>query len=420
MTLTQRPLLAVMCLIGILAATATDARAQYYYNPYAAYYQAQLNQQAWMARQMWAAQATQNYYAANAQAYLNSGLTGGRPYVPPTTTAASLSADPYGPIGNPYTATSPGYGIGGPAAAALNPYNPYGVNPYNPYMGNFDQYGYFGQAQVIQAFGNTVNSFEQARILREQALQARLETKKKAFDLDVYIKANTPTAAQERERIQKLTLKRMQTASLPGEITSGKALNYLVNDIRKNLKARTAIEPIVLTETVLGHLNVTKNQYGLGILRNGGRVTWPTALTEKLTLEQQKNLDRQLQTSVTDAYNGRVDVPAIRDQQAYFEKMRRDLIDRANEVPTAQYSEARRFLNAIIEAHTGLEKGEAVWQAKYQHFIEGGKSIQDVVDFLINNALNVAPAGPNDESEYRAIYAAVANFNLAMEIERKQ
>ena len=409
----RKPFFAVILSMGAIAGAAVEARAQYNYNPYAAYYyQAQLNQQALMARQVWAAQAARGFYNTNPQAYLNSGMIGPS-VVPPVSPLGPH--DPYGSIGNPYASTSPGYGIGGPGMP--NPYNPYG--PYYPYP-NYDPYGSMGQAELLRAYGSTVNSFEQARILREQALQARLDTKKKAFDLDIYIKANTPTAAQERERIEKLTLKRMQTASLPGEVSSGKALNFLVNNLRKNAKNKTAIDPIVLTETVLSHLNVTKHQYGLGILREGGRVTWPTVLTEKLTLEQQRALDRQLQAAVRDAYAGKVDVPAIRDQQAGFEKMRRELIDRANEIPTGQYSDARRFLNEIIQAHTALEKGEAVWQAKYLHRIEGGKSIQDVVEFLIDNALNVGPAGPNDESEYRAIYAAIANFDIAMEAERKQ
>ncbi|MSU77096.1 MAG: hypothetical protein EXS16_03260 [Gemmataceae bacterium] len=405
MIVMRRPFLSAMLVAGVIASAATEVRAQYNYNPYVAYYyQAQLNQQAWMARQMWAAQATRGYFNANPQAYLNSG-TYGQAYLPPIG-----PTDPYGSMGNPYSSTSPGYGIGG---AGL-------LNPYNPYSHYYDTYGTMGQADLLRAYGSTVNSSEQARILRKQALQARLDTKKKAFEIEAYIKANTPTAAQERERIEKLTLKRMQTASLPGEISRGKAVNYLVNDLRKHLKNKTTIEPIVLTETVLGHLNVTKNHVGLGILRDNGRVTWPTALTEKLTLEQQRTWDRVLQAAVMNTYNGKADVPAVRDQQAQFKEMRRELIDRANEISTAHYSEARRFLNEVIQAQTALEKGEAVWQAKYQHFIGGRKPIQDVVEFLIDNALNVGPAGPTDESEYRAIYAAVANFDIAMEAQRKE
>ena len=43
---------------------------------------------------------------------------------------------------------------------------------------------------------NNSGPSEQARSLREQALQARYDTKKKAFDTDMYIKANTPTYTQ--------------------------------------------------------------------------------------------------------------------------------------------------------------------------------------------------------------------------------
>src|SRR6476659_8432527 len=73
-----------------------------------------------------------------------------------------------------------------PAARAQYPY-PYGYNP-----GRAGGYLY-GSASVINAQGNYTNQMEQARILREQANQAKLDTKRKTFDEMQYEKSNTPT-----------------------------------------------------------------------------------------------------------------------------------------------------------------------------------------------------------------------------------
>ena len=79
---------------------------------------------------------------------------------------------------------------------AQNPYYPNyppGYNPYYPpgYTGGVLQ----GRAEVIRANGDLSIQYEQARIEREKALQAKLDTKKQAFDQMMYEKANTPSYA---------------------------------------------------------------------------------------------------------------------------------------------------------------------------------------------------------------------------------
>src|SRR5712692_5168908 len=71
-------------------------------------------------------------------------------------------------------------------APAANAQYPYPYNPYNPYAGRGPGYNYGaaaqGQAAVMQASGQVTIDNENARILREQANQAKLDTKRKAFD----------------------------------------------------------------------------------------------------------------------------------------------------------------------------------------------------------------------------------------------
>src|SRR5262245_5541852 len=78
-------------------------------------------------------------------------------------------------------------------ASAQWPY-PY---PYPYSVGNLGP-GYYlqGSASVINSVGNLYTQQEQARILREQANQAKLETKKKNLDLLNYERENTWTYTQ--------------------------------------------------------------------------------------------------------------------------------------------------------------------------------------------------------------------------------
>src|SRR3954452_20430152 len=105
-------------------------------------------------------------------------------------------------------------------------------------------------------------------------MQAKIDTARKRFDFDLYVKANTPTFADEQKRIAKNTLKRIQVSSNPIEIANGKALNILLDDVRNfPLKKAANFDAIMLSEDVLKQLNVTTKTVGVGLLRHGGKFT---------------------------------------------------------------------------------------------------------------------------------------------------
>lgn len=331
-------------------------------------------------------------------------------------------ANPYAPVGAGYGIGAPGYGIGAAAgygADGMNPYGPYNpYNPYNPYMNPFNSTGesLMGAADVMRSYGKVINDQEQARITREKALQEQLNTKKQKFDLDMYIKANTPTYTQEQAVAYKNTLVRIQNNSLPGEIQNGNALNILLKDLSKYpiAKTKNLFEPVALTEVVLNHVNVTKGNYGLGLLRNDGQVVWPTALQGLMTVTQRKDIDEQLKTLVKDAYKGKLDGNVLKDVRAEISRVSDDLLKKVNEIPSTQYMAAKRFLNEFDQAATALERGEAPVQEKFQRFVAGGRSVQEVADYMIQNGLKFAPATADDEAAYRAVYSGLATLDIAM------
>lgn len=413
-----------------LAMSQATAFAQFWGNPYQRAQMAQWQNSLYMqqfanqqAAQVYGtnygipiyASTVANYYG-NPYMYSGYGGYGYNPYVSPVA-ATAAAVDPYA---NPYTAGGyGGYGGGGYG----NPYLPggyNGYNPYNPYYNPYSSPGFgagaylMGASDVMRSYGNVIQAQESARILREQANQAKLKTRKDAFELDMYIKANTPTYTQEQERVARVTLRRIQTNSLPGEVTNGKSLNYLLDDLRKFPNKKIALEPMTLSEGVLARLSVTKHTYGLGLLRDDGRVAWPTALQERMTVGQRKQLDEQLKELVKGAYREKLDVNLLKDVRTEVDKMRDDLVKHVNETPTNQYIDAKRFLQEFHEATVALEKGEAPLQAKFQREIEGGRTVQELVDFMVKNGLRFGPATANDEAAYRAVHSALATFDIAM------
>lgn len=330
-----------------------------------------------------------------------------------------VPSNPYLPaVSNPYLPT-----VSAQPAPYYPPYSPY----YNPYLPFYSPYSstLMGQADVMRAYGSQIVNQEQARILRQQYYQAKLDTAKRKFDLEMYIRANTPTFTEEQNKIRKHTLDRLRTNSSPAEIMNGQALNYVLDDLRKFPGKTVPAEDYKLPEEVLLQLNVAKGNQSLGLLRNSGKITWPTALLDVVPTEKRKDIEIQTQSLVENAAKGRVDTNLLRDLNTTLEKVRADLLKRVNDLPGNQYLTAKRFLNDFEDARSAVEKGEATTQLKYQDFIKqeaksGGVSTSKVVQYMVQNGLRFASATSEDESAYRALHSAISAYDLALNTQYNQ
>ncbi|GEM_PF-2190871 len=327
------------------------------------------------------------------------------PYVMPRFNPAG----PANPLIAPTTVSSP-----------INPsmfgtYDPYYPTPYNPYYGSGPVGGaLMGMADIYRSYGTVIMNMEQARSMREQAIQAKLDTQRKRFELDMYIKANTPTFTEDQAKVARNTLKRIHGNSLPAEISNGKALNLMLDDARKFPSRKVAMEQINLGEDILRQLNVSASHVGMGPIGEDGKIKWSLAVKESVPAEQLKTLEVQALALVQGALKGNIDVNIFRDFGAELDRTYDNLIKRVNDIAGPQYLEAKRFLSDLKDARTALEKGELQRQVQYQKFIAGGKSIQEVVDFMIGKGLRFAPATGQDEAAYRAFYSALVVFDVAL------
>lgn len=274
-----------------------------------------------------------------------------------------------------------------------------------------------GAAEVMQAYGTVIISNEEARIMREQANQARIDTAKKRFEYELWLKANTPSFTDEQAKIAKTVLKRVQATNNPNEISSGKSLNILLDDLRRTMGTNVpSSEAIPLGEDVLRHVNVTglrSSSRNLGLLRNDGRFTWPPALQQLLPQNVREEIEVQAQAVVEMASNGKRPGSLLIDLQKSVDKTRDHLVAKINDVPTSQFIEAKRFLDDFDDARRALQAGDAVRYFEFQKWVSGGKSIQEVVEYLSGKGLSFAPAVLGDESAYQALHSALAAYDIA-------
>jgi len=322
-----------------------------------------------------------------------AGTAGSNPYAPLTS-----AVDPY--VANPYSA----------ASAYSNPYS-------NPAAGPGLTLG--GAADVMRAYGTVITKQEQARIIRQEYYQSRPETKKKAFDLDMYIRNNTPDFNQIQAKIAQSTLKRIQNASTPAEIVDGRSLNFLLDDVDK-YHAKTTISEIPLEESILQHLNIKAAGLGtanLGMLRDGGKLTWPSALVQLLSADVRSKLEAKALTLAQNAGKGNTaDHNVLADFQAQIQQAMEQLLKKANDFDTLPYMDGKRFLNDLDNARRAIDGGHARHQIQYQQMVAKGEiqNVNQLVSVMVKNGWRFATALQTDEAAYRAVHSALVAYDVAV------
>ena len=133
-------------------------------------------------------------------------------------------------------------------------------------------------------------------------MQAKFDTARKKFDLgDVSAGQHAEFSPTSRARIAKITLKRIQIASMPVEMLTGTGPETsCLDDIRKFPLKKAAMDPLPLNEDVVSHLNVTGKSQGIRhMLRDGGKFNWPDRV--RLRRPRDPVIDRQTQLLVAGA-----------------------------------------------------------------------------------------------------------------------
>jgi hypothetical protein len=341
------------------------------------------------------------------------------------------------PSGVPYAGGYAPYGTGGGYApyyggnAYTGGYSAGGVDPltgggggYSPYGGgyNIDPYGLFGNAASLGAVGQLGMDMEKARILRETAEQAKLDTRKKLVDTLAYIRQNEYTFTQEQADIAKKVLDRVTKMPTTSEIVAGRSINIMLDNLILLAGAQVRTPTVTLDEDVLKLLNVTGQiksggSVNIGLLRDNGRFSWPSVFDEKniASDKDKKDIELHAQELFQQSVNSKTDKNTLKDIQAGLRALRETLNKNVNQVPNQSYTEGLRFLNAFDAAILALEKGDAVLNLDFQQkFAKGGKTVQELVDYMKKSGLQFAPANPGDERAYQALQAALAANSLAI------
>jgi hypothetical protein len=225
------------------------------------------------------------------------------------------------------------------------------------------------------------------------------------------------TFVEDRERTARLKLELALGTSAMSEIVTGVPLNVLLDDLRR-FSSKIALSSTPLSEDILMHINVTTTEHhgNLGLLRNGGKLSWPYALEldKVLSKTERNDMELKLQAAVQQAVQGNISRTCLAEVKELIGAAGDKLVRNGKVIPGGYYLDAKRFLDHLDAARIALENDEAPAYFKFHNWMRGGKTIQDVAGYMIREGLQFAPALPGDERAYRAVHSAFAAYDMAV------
>jgi hypothetical protein len=349
----------------------------------------------------------------------------------PVTGAGGVKA--YAPGGGGMSYSGPGgLPLGSYGMISSSPFSgitstPYSSEAGSPYYGygNWsyaDPYGGYlkGAADVITATGKYGVYAQQAYLMKEQVRAAQVENRRRLFDEWLYERANTPSLQDELERIQKQELRRSRFDPPKTEIWSGKAMNDILEDLKRVDRNKVAGGNATVDEDVLKRINVTsgKGNINLGVLKNGGRLDWPLGLKSLGAEgnEQTANIQKLIDLAYGNAEKGNTQDPGtIAEIRVAINKLEGLTKSHINDLGFSQYTEAKAYLAQLRDGVNLLAQKDAVDYIKGKYSLANVKAntVAEVVKYMQDNGLQFAPAVDGEQAAYNALHRALANYDLS-------
>jgi hypothetical protein len=280
-------------------------------------------------------------------------------------------------------------------------------NPYEGYLN--------GAANVTTANAEYQLTIQQAKQAQEQARQAALVTRRQTIEQRRYEQSLMPDPEQIRQEQMMKSLQRSRNNPPLTDIWAGTALNDLLRAIQTARSAGVNGPDVPLSPDVVQHINLTTGSTygGTGLLKNGGKLTWPFILRQSLFATERNQLNEQIQMAVKQAQAGEVAVELLNDIGASLKQLEDTIDARVADITPTQYVQAMRYTRELKESYKVLQQSDV---AKYfrPNWTAQGSSVGELVKQMTQQGLRFGPAVSGDETYYTSLHRSMVDYDLGI------
>jgi hypothetical protein len=296
-----------------------------------------------------------------------------------------------------------------PPGSSPTPYYPsYSPPYYQSPLGSALQ----GYSSLTTATGQYWNSIEQARILRQQANQAALDTQRKQIQFEQWYEQHRPTALTMAQQQKASSLDWARHDADSTQIWSGRPLNVLLQSIL------TAPNPtlgphIYLDQSTVRGLNLTLPSVSgnLALAKNGGRIAWTETLQDSAFADVRAGFSKDFATAIKAALTGNSPpLLLIEALQAQLKALSATLDDQVQEITPDAYIGSRRLLNQLKATIQGLSS-PLLCKTCSDTWKKSIHTVADVMKYCLDNGMQFGPAeAAGDYPAYTAFYYSLRNY----------
>lgn len=288
-------------------------------------------------------------------------------------------------------------------AAGGYPFPAYRQDPMNGYL--------TGVASVTAATGQYWNDIQQAKITREQARVASMDTARKGLELEMWYERQKPKTQDLVDAAVRTDLERARRDPPMTEVWSGQSLNALLNNILKSPRP-TGGPAIPLPEDTLRGLNLVdrSSRGNLSLAKDEGKINWPVSLQDESFDGPRDHFSRLFGQAMSAINSGDApDFKLTRDMRKDLKDMADRLEDQVETLSPGAYLSGRRVINQLKEQVAGMSDPSVVkmsrsWRGEV-------KTVADLVNVCQSKGLQFgASASPGDERAYTSAYYAVRSY----------
>lgn len=281
---------------------------------------------------------------------------------------------------------------------------------YDPFRG-FQQ----GAADLLNSFGNYAINVQQSRLVGQQVEQARIDTRRKQWEEWLYERAVKPKEEDEREAYRMQQLRRSLGNPPEGEVWSGKALNDILDNIRKMQSPGVPAPYVPVSEDVIKRLNIQGSgaEGNFGLLKEGGQLTWPFALRSPAFDTERKKLNKLFADAYNQANAGEVEFETVNNIRTTLGNLDENLRGQVKTLSSNHYIQSRRYINELTQAAKALEDPNISKYAQ-KKWVAQGNSVSDVLKPMFEQGLRFGPSVQGDQAAYFAMHKAMVDYNLAL------
>jgi hypothetical protein len=282
----------------------------------------------------------------------------------------------------------------------------------NPYVWSPTGASLSGAADVINAQGQLVQQLEQSKIIKEQAEQAKLDTKRKAYDQWLYERATRPSIEDDREQAYLESIRRARHDPPLAEIWTGKALNDLLKTLQKSQAQGIQGPSVLLEEGILKHINVSAGTSAgsLGILTNANALKWPYVLKGAAYKKDRDAITELAPQAVQQAGSGEVDEDTLRGLGDSVNRLLASLKRNVAEIEPNDYIRAKRYLNQLDTAVAAL-KDPNVAKSVNRKWVGKETTVASLVAQMTRDGVRFAAANEGDQPAYTALHSAMVTYD---------